>query len=225
MVDFKSKIYYEDNDEVIGAEITVYSEQGDNIGNIQVTSKTDFDDLKSKLDGLDEEYVRLDNLGSNISQLNINAATLSGFSSTDFALIDHNHNVSDISNFNTGLNWQLVYSPTSASFDSANINASSLDSLKFYKCGNLILLHYYLTTVTFSSSFVGTERNILQNIPEYVLPNEITYEVTRSFKSDARCELIINPTTEKIQLRPRSASQYTIVGTMMYIARNNSLPE
>lgn len=39
MVEFKTRIYDGDNNQMIGAEITVYSTEGDNIGSIQVTSK------------------------------------------------------------------------------------------------------------------------------------------------------------------------------------------
>ncbi|WP_407462778.1 hypothetical protein [Methanobrevibacter sp.] len=91
MVDFKSKIYYAEEDEIIGAEVTVYSEEGDNIGSIQVTSKKDFDDLKAKLDGLDETYISIDNLESTLSKISVNAQTLDNYSSTDFALKEHEH--------------------------------------------------------------------------------------------------------------------------------------
>lgn len=91
MVDFKSKIYYEDNDEIIGAEVTVYSQEGDNIGSIQVTSKQDFDDLKARLDGLDETYVLINGLEAALNNITIDAQTLEGYSSTDFARYEHSH--------------------------------------------------------------------------------------------------------------------------------------
>lgn len=93
MVDFKSRIYYAEEDQIIGAEVTVYSEEGDNIGSIQVTSKKDFDDLKAKLDGLDETYVSIDNLETELSKdhVHVNAQTLEGYSSTDFSMAKHTH--------------------------------------------------------------------------------------------------------------------------------------
>ena len=42
MVEFKTRVYYEENNQIIGAEVVVFSEEGDNIGSIQVTSKKIF---------------------------------------------------------------------------------------------------------------------------------------------------------------------------------------
>lgn len=91
MVDFKTKIYHAEGDQIVGAEITVYSEEGDNIGSIQVTSKKDFDDLKAKLDNLDETYVPISRLEYELGRVNVNAQTLDNLSSTDFARSNHSH--------------------------------------------------------------------------------------------------------------------------------------
>lgn len=91
MVEFKSKIYYEEDNQVIGAEITVYSEEGDRIGSIKVTNEEDYNYLVNKLDNLTEDFVSIDNLQSEIDKLNIDSNTLNGFSSADFARHDHNH--------------------------------------------------------------------------------------------------------------------------------------
>ena len=96
MVEFKTKIYYENTDgnenpNIIGAEVTVYSAAGDDIGSIQVTSKKDFDELVEKLENLDETYLLKTSLESEVKKLNINAATLGGKSSTDFASYNHTH--------------------------------------------------------------------------------------------------------------------------------------
>lgn len=93
MVDFKTKVYYEDNDQVIGAEVIVYSEEGDRIGSIQITSKKDFDDLIDRINGFDDVFVGKSDLENLVSQLSIDAATLDGYSSPDFALRDHSHNL------------------------------------------------------------------------------------------------------------------------------------
>lgn len=91
MVDFKARIYDGDNNQMIGAEVTVYSESGDRLGSIQITSKKDFDDLVDRLDGLDERYVLKSNLQNDLNNLTINAQTLDGLSSSDFASSGHNH--------------------------------------------------------------------------------------------------------------------------------------
>lgn len=92
MVDFKTRVYHEENNKIIGAEVIVYSEEGDRIGNIQITSKKDFDDLINRIDGFDETFVEKKDLQNLVNQLTIDAATLDGYSSPDFALRDHSHN-------------------------------------------------------------------------------------------------------------------------------------
>lgn len=91
MVEFKARIYDGDNNQMIGAEITVYSREGDNIGSIQVTSKQQFDNLIDRLDSIDERFISKSELQNEVDNLIINANTLSGFSSTDFALNNHTH--------------------------------------------------------------------------------------------------------------------------------------
>lgn len=91
MVDIKSKIYHEENNQIIGAEVTVYSQEGDNIGSIQITSQQEFDDLVNQLNSLSENFLNKDNLETELVKVHIDANTLSGKSSADFALMDHNH--------------------------------------------------------------------------------------------------------------------------------------
>lgn len=91
MVEFKSRIYDGDNNQMIGAEITVYSDDGDNIGSIQVTSKKQYDDLITRLNSFDERFISKEELQTEVNKLIIDANTLMGFSSTDFSLTNHNH--------------------------------------------------------------------------------------------------------------------------------------
>lgn len=91
MVDFKCRIYDGDNNQMIGAEVTVYSNTGENIGTIQVTSKKDFDDLVARLDGFDEKYLSKSELEEEVNNLTLNASTLTGYNSSDFALANHSH--------------------------------------------------------------------------------------------------------------------------------------
>lgn len=91
MVEFKSKIYYEEDNQIIGAEITVYSEEGDRIDSIKVTNEEDYNSLVNQLQTLSEDFVSIDNLQSEINKLNIDANTLKGSSPADFARHDHTH--------------------------------------------------------------------------------------------------------------------------------------
>ena len=113
LVEFKTKVYTENTDgdnkpNIIGAEVTVYSSAGDNIGSIQITSKKDFDELMERLDDIDVVYVSKSELQSEVSNLTINAATLGGKSSTDFALSNHNHDAQYYTQtkINNKLNWR-----------------------------------------------------------------------------------------------------------------------
>lgn len=91
MVDYNVRTYFEDNNEIIGAEITFYSEAGEKIDTIQVTSKKDFDKLVEKLNDLSDNFVTQDDLQSEVDKMNVDAVTLSGLSGTDFAKANHTH--------------------------------------------------------------------------------------------------------------------------------------
>lgn len=91
MVDYNSRIYVEDNNQIIGAEITFYSEEGNKIDSVQITSKKDFDKLVDKINELSSRFIGVDDLQNEIENLNLDAATLSGFSSTDFSRTNHTH--------------------------------------------------------------------------------------------------------------------------------------
>ena len=69
MVEFKTRVYHEENNKIIGAEVVVYSEEGDKIGNIQITSKKDFDDLISRIDGFDDMFVAKTDLQNSVNKL------------------------------------------------------------------------------------------------------------------------------------------------------------
>ena len=98
MVKFITRAYNEENNQMVGAEVVVYSEEGDNIGSIQITTKQQFDDLIERIDGFDEVYVLKSNLQSEVNNLTINAATLDDYSSSDFALRNHTHDGFAITN-------------------------------------------------------------------------------------------------------------------------------
>ena len=91
MVEFKTKVYYEDNNNIVGAEVTVYSSTGEEIDSIQVTSKTEFDALVERLDGLDEVYLAKSGLQAELNNITIDANTIEGFSPNDFAAVNHSH--------------------------------------------------------------------------------------------------------------------------------------
>lgn len=109
MVDFKTRIFSEDDGQIIGAEVLVYSDTGDKIGTIDIADATTLNELKQQLAVIDETYFtreRLEGILSNSSENTvINATKLSGFISSDFAkmsqltnyaLIGHTHTKNQI---------------------------------------------------------------------------------------------------------------------------------
>lgn len=146
MVEFKSKIYYEEDNQVIGAEITVYSEEGDRIDSIKVTNEKDYNSLVNQIETLSEDFVSIDNLQSEIDKLNIDSNTLNGFSSADFARHDHNHGdiyvpkahssiIADSSNFGhvkiiDNLTREDLYSGESLSAHQGKVLSDIINNLK-----------------------------------------------------------------------------------------------
>lgn len=98
MVEFKTRIFNEDNGQIIGAEVLVYSDNGDKIGTIDIADATTLNELKQQLDLIDETYFTEERLGEilNNSSENtvINATRLNGFISSDFAKVNQLSNYS-----------------------------------------------------------------------------------------------------------------------------------
>ena len=119
MTNFETEVYNRSADDVIGAKVIVSADNGQTIDSIQVTNKTQFDELKSKLDVLDESYVRyeensslagesIDDLLTNSNEeFLINATRLNGFKSNQFSKTGHKHSKTDISDL---YNYDLMLS-------------------------------------------------------------------------------------------------------------------
>ena len=103
MTTFETQIYKKEAENIIGAQVIVSSNNGQNIDSIQVTNKTQFDNLVAKLDTLNEDYTQFDEdsplkgltldsiLANENETVNINALTLNGLQSDQFSKANHNH--------------------------------------------------------------------------------------------------------------------------------------
>lgn len=104
MVSFQTaEVYNEDEDNIIGVKVKVSADNGQVIDEIQVTNKTELDELKAKLDSLGDDYVKFDDesqlsgmtieqILQNISEtININATELGGIQSDGYAKANHTH--------------------------------------------------------------------------------------------------------------------------------------
>ena len=145
------------------------------------------------------------------------------------ASINHTHTTDNISDFDTALqagfaemlNWTLVYTAPLSAFDNTNINKSGTNSVQFWKCGNLILVRYYLTTNSFSSSVLGTDRNVIGTLPSIVQASTDFYET--GFNASATGEPCLINVGNGFKIRPYKAIAYVAAGAMAYVAKNNNL--
>jgi len=88
---FETKIYnYTADERVIGAEVTIYNEEGDKIKSIVVTDETKLQELEEALEQIDSTYVTYNNLNEILANVDesytINATTLGGEQSDAFLL-------------------------------------------------------------------------------------------------------------------------------------------
>ena len=128
MVDFNTRIFSEDDGKIIGAEITVISTSGDNLGSISVANAETLAEMQAQLALIDETYFteeRLEEILANISENTaINATRLNGFISSDFAKVsqlsnfapvNHNHNLNQINGL---YDYQIYASSYNVNIDS-----------------------------------------------------------------------------------------------------------
>lgn len=110
MVNYVTEVYNQEENNITGVKVLIASDVGDVIDTIEITNKTDFDEIMDKLDTIDETYVqvadgsslsgeKLDTILANVgSAININASKLGGHSDTYFAKVNHSHTAGDINN-------------------------------------------------------------------------------------------------------------------------------
>ena len=130
MTSFETEVYNRSEDNVIGARVIVVADNGQTIDSIQVTNKTQFDELKNKLNTLNEDYIQFDEdsplagksiddiLANTVEDAVINATKLGGFASDSFAKAGHKHVKSEITDL---YNYDI-------SCSKYNLNLGSLDN-------------------------------------------------------------------------------------------------
>lgn len=107
MVTYKTRIYYEKDEETLGAEVKLYSDTGQNIDNILITTESKFRELADKILDIDETYLDKQELISIIantqSELQINATKLDNYTADEFARKIHSHDTYAQTNHATSL--------------------------------------------------------------------------------------------------------------------------
>ena len=103
MVSFETEVYNKQDEDIIGIKVIVIADNGQTIESIHCVNETDFNNLKAKLDVLNEDYVQFDEdstlkgstideiLANAIEVVTINATKLNGYQSDDFSKSDHTH--------------------------------------------------------------------------------------------------------------------------------------
>ena len=95
MVDYKTRIFYETETGMLGAEVKLYSEEGENIDNIVITSESKLKEIAEKVLEMDDTYIDREELTTillNASEtLTINATRFQGYVPSDFARALHSH--------------------------------------------------------------------------------------------------------------------------------------
>lgn len=96
MVNYKVRSFFEKDTGTAGADVIIYSDTGDVVDTLLITTESTYNDLVEQLEGIDEKYLdRQDVLTilQNTSQeiVEINATYLNGNSSDYYAPNNHNH--------------------------------------------------------------------------------------------------------------------------------------
>lgn len=137
--------------------------------------------------------------------------------------IVHSHSIDDVSNFDEGLTWKLVYTAPLNSLDSSNINLERTNGVLFFKCGNLVLVRYYLTTKKFSNNVLVTNRNVIRILPDFLKSSlSSNFNINAVDASGKHCMLAVG---EGLYFRPYESKSYTVTGTFTYIAKNTKLSD
>lgn len=96
MVNYKVRAFYEKDTGSVGADLVIYSDTGDVIDTLLITTQGQFNELVSRLDGIDQQYLDLNELKQYLqntgnTEITINATKLNGLTVDDFARQNHNH--------------------------------------------------------------------------------------------------------------------------------------
>ena len=167
MTQIETSVYEKTDEGIIGAEVIVYNE-GEEIDSIQIVDSTELAELEAKLDVIDETYVQyasgssligstLDSILLNTGEdVDINATTLSGFSSDDFSKSDHTHNT-------------VTWTASNSNFNTAFVDtsASNTNWLRYARLGQIATVSFYFTL---KNTITTTENKIVSNIPQAFRP-------------------------------------------------------
>ena len=95
MIDYKTRIFYETETGMLGAEVKLYSEEGENIDNIIITSESKLKEIADAVIDIADNSIDMTELTNILlnatEQITINATRFQGYIPADFARALHSH--------------------------------------------------------------------------------------------------------------------------------------
>ena len=199
MTNLETEIYKREEGNVIGARVFVSADDGETIDSIQITNKTQFDELVGKLDTLNEDYVQFDEVSSlaglsldailenQDESANINATRLNGLQSDDFAKTNHTHlkqSITNLYDYNISLSkYNLdTEDSTTVTVNVTDMNGSPINNhdVIIYKNGTLWKSGKTNINGTFSTNYNTDSSGLIsfsvknQHVQCYIKPNDDT---------------------------------------------------
>ncbi|WP_407454420.1 hypothetical protein [Methanobrevibacter sp.] len=96
MVNYKTRIFFEPDTNSLGADVIIYSEEGDKIDTILVTTESKYNELAEQIENIDDTYIDLNELHTILANVQndliINATKFQGYDLDQFSLVGHTHN-------------------------------------------------------------------------------------------------------------------------------------
>lgn len=95
MVTYKTRVFCEPEDgDSLGAEVRIYGEEGDVIDTILITTQSQYDQLATQIQNIDNTYIDQQELVTLLSDtenpITVNATSLGGVPAADYARLNHN---------------------------------------------------------------------------------------------------------------------------------------
>jgi len=95
MVNYKTRIFFEPETNSLGADVIIYSEEGDKIDTILITSESKYNELHQQIQEIDNKFIDVNELTTILvnvqNELEINATKFAGMDINSFSLVGHTH--------------------------------------------------------------------------------------------------------------------------------------
>ena len=95
MVNYKTRIFFEPETNSLGADVIIYSDEGDKIDTILITSESKYNELYQQIQDIDNTFIDLTELTTILAnvqnELEVNATKFAGLEIGSFSLVGHTH--------------------------------------------------------------------------------------------------------------------------------------